>query len=62
VMAISHVVAGMFEVPDSGARLLHRPVDLIFNWIVPALLVWAAARYTQHVSAAAGREEPAHLR
>ena len=49
-MAVSHAVAGTFEVPDPGVRLLHRPVDLVFNWIVPGLLVWAAARYTQKVS------------
>jgi hypothetical protein len=56
VMALSHVVAGMFATPDSGAGLLHRPVDLLFNWIVPALLLWAAARYTQRV---AGDDQPA---
>ena len=50
-MAVSHAVAGTFEVPDPGVRLLHRPVDLLFNWIVPGLLVWAAARYTQRVTA-----------
>ena len=49
-MAVSHAVAGTFETPDPGVRLLHRPVDLVFNWIVPGLLVWAAARYTQKVS------------
>jgi hypothetical protein len=52
-MAVSHALAGTFEVPDPGVRLLHRPVDLVFNWIVPGLLVWAAARYTQRVSGAA---------
>ena len=35
VMAVSHAVAGTFEVPDPGVRLLHRPVDLLFNWIIP---------------------------
>jgi hypothetical protein len=54
VMAVGHTIAGTFEVPDPGAGLLHRPVDLLLNWIVPALLVWWAARYTQRVSAAAG--------
>jgi hypothetical protein len=49
-MAVSHALAGTFEVPDPGVRLLHRPVDLVFNWIVPGLLVWAAARYTQRLS------------
>jgi hypothetical protein len=49
-MAVSHALAGTFEAPDPGVRLLHRPVDLVFNWIVPGVLVWAAARYTQKVS------------
>lgn len=52
-MAVSHTLAGLIEVPDPGTRLLHRPVDLVFNWVVPGLLVWAAARYTQRVSGAA---------
>lgn len=52
VMAVSHALAGAFEAPDPGGRLLHRPVDLLFNWIVPGVLVWAAARYTQKVSGA----------
>ena len=59
VMALSHVVAGTFEIPDPGARLLHRPVDLLFNWVVPALLLWAAARYTQRVTVRSAQEAPA---
>jgi hypothetical protein len=43
---------GHFEVPDPRVRLLHRPVGLVFNWVVPGLLVWAAARYTQRLSGA----------
>jgi hypothetical protein len=39
--------------------VLHRPVDLVFNWIVPALLLWAAARYTQLVAGDDDQEEPA---
>jgi hypothetical protein len=59
VMAVSHAVAGTFEAPDPGVRLLHRPVDLLFNWIIPGLLVWGAARYTQHLS---GDDTPAARR
>jgi hypothetical protein len=58
-MALSHAVAGTFEAPDSGVRLLHRPVDLLFNWLVPAVLLWAAARYTRRVSQGAERGERA---
>jgi hypothetical protein len=54
VMAVSHAVAGTFETSDPAGRLLHHPVDLLFNWVVPGLLVWAAARYTQRVSAGPG--------
>jgi hypothetical protein len=59
VMAVGHAIAGTFEVPDPGAGLLHRPVDLVFNWLIPGLLVWWAARYTQRVSAAAKAPAPA---
>lgn len=61
-MALSHVVAGMFETPVAGAGLLHRPVDLLFNWIVPALLLWAAARYTQRAAGDDDQEQPARRR
>jgi hypothetical protein len=53
-MAVSHTAAGFLELPDPGVGILHRPIDLLFNWIVPALLVWAAVHYTQRVSDAAG--------
>ena len=49
-MGVSHTLAGLLETPDPGVRLLHRPVDLVFNWVVPGLLVWAAARYTRRVA------------
>lgn len=62
VMALSHAIAGTFEASDPGVRLLHRPVDLVFNWIVPALLIWAAAHYTQRASDEAGQDEPARGR
>jgi len=61
-MALSHIVAGMFETPSTGAGVLHRPVDLVFNWIVPALLLWAAARYTQRVADDDDQEQPARAR
>lgn len=52
-MAVSHAVAGAVAVPDPGVRLLHRPVDLVFNWVIPGLLVWLAVTDTAKVSAAA---------
>ena len=57
-MAVGHAVAGTFEVPDPGVGLLHRPVDLVFNWLVPGLLVWWAAGYTTRVSGAASSSAP----
>ncbi len=50
--------AGALEVPDPGVGLLHRPVDLVFNWVIPGLLVWWAAGYTQQVSRAASSSAP----
>ena len=58
VMAVCHTVAGALEVPDPGVGLLHRPVDLVFNWVIPGLLVWWAAGYTQRVSRAASSSAP----
>ena len=63
VMAVSHAVAGTVAVPDPGVRLLHRPVDLVFNWIVPGLLIWLAVGHTRRIAAAAAAPadaRPAH--
>ncbi|MEJ2871253.1 hypothetical protein WCD74_26075 [Actinomycetospora sp. OC33-EN08] len=58
-MSISHAAAGLFDQPGAGAGVVHRPVDLIFNWVVPGLLVWAAVRYTGTVSGTAPKEQGA---
>ena len=50
VMAVGHAIAGTFEVPDPGVGPLHRPVDLVFNWLIPGALVWYAAKQTQRIS------------
>jgi hypothetical protein len=60
VMAASHAVAGAVAVPDLGVRLLHRPVDLVFNWILPGLLIWFGVSHTRRVAAAAAA--PANAR
>ena len=52
-MAASHAAAGAVTVPEPGVRLLHRPVDLVFNWIVPGLLIWFGVSHTRRVAAAA---------
>lgn len=53
VLAASHAVAGAVGVPDPGVRLLHRPVDLVFDWIAPGLLIWFGVSYTRRVAGAA---------
>jgi hypothetical protein len=50
VMALGHAIAGTVEVPDPGVGPLHRPVDLVFNWLIPGGLVWYAAKQTQRIS------------
>jgi hypothetical protein len=63
VMAASHAVAGAVTVPDPGVRLLHRPVDLVFNWIVPGLLIWFAVSCTRRIAGAAAAPaaaQPSH--
>jgi hypothetical protein len=52
LMAAGHLLAGEIDpasAPNSGAR----PVDLVFNWVIPVLLVLWAIKYTKKVSAAA---------
>lgn len=51
VMAVGHALAALITEPD--ATVPNRPVDLLFNWVVPALLTWWAVRYTGRVSAEA---------
>ncbi|GAA4924282.1 hypothetical protein [Actinomycetospora succinea] len=60
VMAVSHVVAGALDTPGSGGGVLSRPVDLVFNWVVPGLLIWAAVAFTQKAQAGAKAEQQAH--
>lgn len=51
VMAVGHALAAWITEP--GTTLPSRPVDLLFNWGIPALLSWWAVRYTTRVAAAA---------
>jgi hypothetical protein len=54
VMAVGHAIAGTFEVPDPGVGPLHRPVDLVFNWVIPGALVWWAVKRTGQLTRHAG--------
>jgi hypothetical protein len=47
--AVSTALAGVLTEP--ATTLPSRPVDLLFNWVIPVLLTWWAWRYTARVSA-----------
>jgi hypothetical protein len=57
VMGVGHLIAGALtaQAVEYSGYLPSRPVDLLLNWIVPGLLVLAAARYTTRVTTEAGR-------
>jgi hypothetical protein len=50
-MAVGHALAAW--ITEAGTTVPSRPVDLLFNWAVPALLRWWAVRFTARVSAEA---------
>jgi hypothetical protein len=54
-MALGHLAGAVLGAgrTETGVGLLHRPLDLVFNWIIPALLIWTGVRYTARVSGAA---------
>ena len=47
--AVSTALASVLTEP--ATTLPSRPVDLLFNWVIPVLLTWWAWRYTARVSA-----------
>jgi hypothetical protein len=51
VMGAGHALAGLVSEPLT--TLPARPVDLLLNWVIPALLSWWAIRYTARVSSEA---------
>ncbi|WP_311559838.1 hypothetical protein [Pseudonocardia charpentierae] len=51
MMGVGHALATL--IPELGTTIPSRPVDLLLNWVVPALLSWWAVRYTARVSAEA---------
>jgi hypothetical protein len=58
-MAVCHGVAGVFDSPNTVVGPLYRPIDLVFNWVVPALLLWAAVAFTHQASSAARADHQA---
>jgi hypothetical protein len=57
VMAVGHTLAAL--ITETGPAVPNRPVDLLFNWVVPALLAWWAVHYTARVTASADAPTPA---
>jgi len=58
VMGAGHALAGLITEPPT--TLPTRPVDLLLNWVIPALLSWWAIRYTARVSSEAHNAAVAH--
>ncbi len=59
VMAVGHALATVLTEP--GTALPGMPVDLLLNWVVPALLSWWAVRYTARVRAETHHASTARL-
>ena len=57
LMAVGHALAGL--VTEVGTFVPTRPVDLLFNWVVPGLLAWWAVRYTTRLSGGPDDDVPA---
>jgi len=52
VMGIGHLIAGVLAAQaadNGGGHPTARPGDLIFNWVIPGLLVYATVKYSQRV-------------
>jgi hypothetical protein len=49
VMGCGHLFAGHYD-PASAPISSRRPVELLLNWVVPALVVGAAALYTKKLT------------
>ncbi len=58
IMGLGHLLAGSID-PASNPNAGARPVDLIFNWVLPAALIFFAIKQTEQISTAAGSSAPA---
>ncbi len=58
VMACGHLLAGNLAPVSAGAPDA-RPIDLLFNWLLPIALILGAIRYTGAVAGDTGRETAA---
>jgi hypothetical protein len=57
-MGAGHLLSALFSYAEAGTTVPNRPVDLVFDWILPILLTWWAVRYTIRASKAAHHAAP----
>jgi hypothetical protein len=57
-MAAGHLLSALFSYAEAGTTVPNRPIDLVFDWILPILLSWWAVRYTIKASKAADHAAP----
>ena len=55
LMSSGHWIAGKVD-PTSGSQGGSRPTELLLNWVVPLVLVFAAVAYTRYAAANAGKQ------
>ncbi|WP_433273251.1 hypothetical protein ACQPZA_21860 [Pseudonocardia xinjiangensis] len=47
---VGHLVASLLRSAEPGTTVPSRPLDLVFNWVLPIALIWWAVRYTNRLS------------
>jgi hypothetical protein len=47
---VGHLVASLLRGAEPGTTVPSRPLDLVFNWVLPIALIWWAVRYTNRLS------------
>jgi intracellular septation protein A len=50
VMGLGHLLAGALAATEPTGYLIGRPIDLIFNWLIPGALIVMTVRYTRTVA------------
>jgi hypothetical protein len=60
---LGHLVASLLRGAEPGTTVPSRPLDLVFNWVLPIALIWWAVRYTNRLSKRpddTARPDPGH--